>query len=284
LAVSPLIRLAVRVDGERAELVLAELLELAPGGVEEVELEDGAVEYAVYGAAGELPTLPALTAAAGDALVEIISEELPDGWEERWREFHRPLVLGTRLTVRPPWESPGDTDLDLVIDPGQAFGTGAHATTRLCLELLLELAPGGAFVDLGSGSGVLAIAAARLGYQPVSALDNDPLALEATRANAARNGVELEDVRRSDLRIDLPALRGATVAANLLAPLLLGLAQRLSARQRLPERLIASGLMVEEADRVLREFAHCGLHPTMRRECAGWTAIVLEPGQRQQVS
>ena len=89
-------------------------------------------------------------------------------------------MLGERLTVRPPWEPAAATALDVVIDPGQAFGTGAHATTRLCLELLLELEPGGSLLDLGCGSGVLAIVAAQLGFRPVLAVDNDPASLLAT--------------------------------------------------------------------------------------------------------
>ena len=130
--------------------------------------------------------------------------------------------------MRPPWEPAGTSPIDLVIDPGQAFGTGAHATTRLCLEMLLSLSEaGGAFVDLGCGSGVLAIAAARLGYAPVLALDNDPASVQATADNAAVNGVELE-VRRFDLRSeDVPA--AGTVTANLLGPLLRAWAPRLAA-------------------------------------------------------
>ena len=136
---------------------------------------------------GELPALPDLVASAGGALVEVVTTEIADDWLQRWREFHRPVVIGDRLTVRPPWEPAGTSSIDLVIDPGQAFGTGAHATTRLCLEMLLELpAPGGSFVDLGCGSGVLAIAAARLGYAPVLALDNDPASVQATRRQRGR--------------------------------------------------------------------------------------------------
>ena len=133
-------RLAVRVRRNDAEIVLAELLTLAPSGVEEVAVDAEVIEYAVYGAPGELPALPEVTAVAGSALVDVRTSEVADDWEERWRSFHRPLVLGDgRLAVRPPWEPPLGSDIELVIDPGQAFGTGAHATTRLCLELMLEL-------------------------------------------------------------------------------------------------------------------------------------------------
>ena len=125
-----MLRLALRVQREHAEIVLAELLELAPSGVEEVELGPGVIEYAVYGPPGELPALPDLTAAAAGALIELSSSEIPDDWSERWREFHRPLVLDGRLTVRPPWEPPGQTPIDLVIDPGQAFGTGVFESVR----------------------------------------------------------------------------------------------------------------------------------------------------------
>ncbi|MGH2882129.1 MAG: 50S ribosomal protein L11 methyltransferase, partial [Solirubrobacteraceae bacterium] len=222
-----MIRLAVRVRREQAEIVLAELLELAPGGVEEVAAGSDVVEYAVYGAPGELPALPDLTAAAGDALVEVRTSEVADDWAERWREFHKPLILDSRLVVRPPWEGEVGAEVEIVIDPGQAFGTGAHATTRLCLELMLSLPPGGAFLDLGCGSGVLAIAAARLGWDPVVALDYDSASVEATVDNARVNGVAIT-VARHDLRVD-PVATGRTVAANLLRPLLLTWASRLTA-------------------------------------------------------
>jgi ribosomal protein L11 methyltransferase len=255
--------------------VLAELVELAPGGVEEKTLEDGTVEYAVYGAPGELPALPDLTAAAGSALVEVRTEEIADDWAERWRSFHRPLVLGSRLAVRPPWEAEIATDVELVIDPGQAFGTGAHATTRLCLEALLELSPGGPLVDLGSGSGVLAIAAARLGWGPVLALDFDLAAVEATQANARRNGVALA-IERYDLRRD-PVERSVapTVVANLLAPLLLAWAGRLASAAELPRTVVASGLLVGEADRVAAAFARLGFREAERRVGGEWAALVL---------
>ena len=219
---------------------------------------------------------------------------------QRWRAFHRPLVLPGRLTVRPPWEPAGETPIDIVIDPAQAFGTGAHHTTRLCLELLLELAgasppsesaargdgsghPGGGarapgdlgeFVDLGCGSGVLAIAAAKLGFSPVLALDHDPLSVKATEMNAARNGVALR-VARHDLRSDPPAT-GATMAANLLAPLLSTWARRLLPADVVPGRIIASGLLADEADAVAAQFAPLGLRESARRLGGEWAALLLE--------
>ena len=273
-----MLRLAVRVRREESEIVLAELLELAPSGVEEVSIGSGVVEYAVYGAPGELPALPDLTAAAGDALVEVRTEEVADDWDRRWREFHKPLVLDGRLAVRPPWEDAIGAPVEIVIDPGQAFGTGAHATTRLCLELMLEVGSGGApggFLDLGCGSGVLAIAAARLGWDPVVALDYDPASVEAAVDNARVNGVRIE-VGRHDLRVD-PVATGRTVAANLLRPLLLAWASRLAAApaDAVPETVIASGLLVGEADEVSDAFAALGLAEATRRESGEWAALLL---------
>jgi ribosomal protein L11 methyltransferase len=266
-----MIRLALRVRGEQAELVLAELIELAPSGVEERDLGDGVVEYAVYGAPGELPQLPDLQAAAGGALVEVRTEEIADDWAERWKAFHQPLRLGDRLEVRPPWEPGTGADVELVIDPGQAFGTGAHATTRLCLEALLELPAGGPFADWGCGSGVLAITAAKLGWDPVRACDHDPLSVEATRENARVNGVELA-VERIDLR-EAPGRPAPTVAANLMRPLLLRVAELLAEP---PERMVLSGLLVHEADEVADAFAARGLREAGRSVLGDWAALVLE--------
>ena len=278
-----MIRLALRVDRVHAEVALAELLELAPGGVEEIDLGD-AVEYAVYGPPGELPLLPDLEAAVGGALIEVTTSELPDDWSERWKQFHHPLVLGDTLAVRPPWEAPIEAGIEIVIDPAQAFGTGAHATTRLCLELLLDLAhtdpdaatpPAGPLLDLGCGSGVLAIAAARLGFEPVTAVDFDPLSVEATAENAVVNGVALE-VARCDLRRD-PVPTAPTVLANLLRPLLLDYARVVAGQPEAdrPRTLIASGLLVHEADEIAAAFAAHGLHEHDRRERGEWAALLL---------
>jgi ribosomal protein L11 methyltransferase len=277
-----LLRIAIRVQRSQAELVLAELLDLAPSGVEEVSLGD-VVEYAVYGSPGELPSLPDLRAAAGGALVEVSTEEIDDDWSERWREFHKPLVLDGALTVRPPWAAPARTPIDIVIDPGQAFGTGAHATTSLCLELMLAVDPVGAFLDLGCGSGVLAIAAGKLGWDPVIAVDNDPLSVETASANAVANGVVV-DIRRLDLRRD-PLPVAPTVTANLLTPLLLRWADRIGpapssalrgGREALPGRVIASGILRGEVDRVAGAFAECGLIERDRRMRGEWAGLLMD--------
>jgi ribosomal protein L11 methyltransferase len=267
------IRLALRVRRADAEVVLAELLELAPNGVEETD-EGEVVEYAVYGAPGELPALPDLRAAAGEAFVDLTTEEIPDDWFDGWRRFHRPVEIGGRLRVRPPWDSspPPRGVQDIEIDPGQAFGTGSHHTTKLCLELMLELEPAGPFADLGCGSGVLAIAAAKLGFAPVAAVDHELPAVAAASENARANGVQLT-VARCDLRRDeLPA--AATIVANLLRPLLLIVAERLDPDAG-PRTLIASGLLREETGEVSAAFAARGLTERDRREAGEWATLLL---------
>ncbi len=276
-----MIRLAIRVARADAEIALAELLELAPAGVEEVDHGD-TIEYAVYGAPGELPALPDLRAAAGAAFVDLTTTEVADDWSSRWREFHKPVTVGGRLHVRPPWSAPvgataaGAGAVDIVIDPNQAFGTGAHHTTRLCLEALLALEPGGPLVDLGCGSGVLAIAAARLGWSPVLGIDHEHEAVIAARENAAVNGVPDVEVRHGDLlHGGGPAPSAPTVVANLLRPLLEHIACVGFAGEP-PNVLVASGLLRGEADGVAAAFAGAhGLHERSRRESGAWAALVL---------
>ncbi len=204
-----MIRLAVRCAPEQADLVLAELTVLAPNGVEE-ERGPGYVEYAIYGGEGELPELGSIDAVVAGRPIEVTSTEIPDDWADRWRDFHKPLLVGERLWLRPSWEPAREGAIDLIVDPGQAFGTGAHPTTRLCLEYLLELADageaGGPLVDLGTGSGVLAIAAAKLGWSPVTGYDHEGAAIEASAANAEVNNVEIE-LYRTNLRESLPDAR-----------------------------------------------------------------------------
>ncbi|HLI31169.1 MAG TPA: 50S ribosomal protein L11 methyltransferase [Solirubrobacteraceae bacterium] len=291
-----MIRLALRVRRADAELVLAELLALAPAGCEERDVDAETVELALYGAPGELPALPPLQAAVGSALVSVSSSEVREDWAERWRQFHRPVLIrtppteaagaawsGRSLYVRPPWEQATGAQagrIELVIDPGQAFGTGAHPTTRLALELLLAAcnqAQKGAALDIGTGSGVLAIAARALGRAPVLAIDNDPRALAAAAANAARSGVAIE-LERCDIRseqLPLPESREGSllILANLLRPLLLELVERIELRAA---TLILSGLLDEEADEVAERYAaRLGASLRERSSADGWSALLL---------
>jgi ribosomal protein L11 methyltransferase len=290
-----MIRLAVRCPPEQADLVLAELTVLAPNGVEE-ERGPGYVEYAIYGGEGELPELGDIDAAVGEGQIKVSSTVIPDDWADRWRDFHKPLLVGDRLWLRPSWEEPRAGAIDVVVDPGQAFGTGAHPTTRLCLELLLELEAAGdargPLTDLGTGSGVLAIAAFKLGWSPVSAFDHEPPALEAAAANAAANAVSLE-LERMNLRERLPEL-APTVVANMTAPILLAVASQMEERERsrgrarrslpavapaspppTPTTLVMSGLLPSELDETAVAFGKVGLAEIERRRDGDWAALLL---------
>jgi ribosomal protein L11 methyltransferase len=283
------IRLAIRCRRADAEAALAELLELAPGGVEEVsdsDAGDGFVEYAIYGAPGELPDVGALRAAAGDALIEVRSERVPDDWEERWKRFYHPILIDGRLYVRPPWERAAERGgvVEIVIDPGRAFGTGTHATTNMCLELLLDVAGGGALTrffrrrrrrslcDLGCGSGVLAIAAAKLGFAPVLGVDSEVAALEETARNSRANHVEV-DTRRLDLRRE-PAPVAHVVTANLTAGLLEQVAGGWAQSGDRPGALISSGFLATEAERVHEAFRRAGLFEIRAMRRGDWAAVL----------
>lgn len=188
-----------------------------------------------------------------DALIT----EVADGWEDRWREFHHAVRIGA-LWVGPPWEAPPADAIPIVIDPGRAFGTGAHPSTRLCLELLLDEARG-SLLDIGSGSGVISIAAAKLGFGPVIAVDLEETAVEVTRENAAVNGVTV-DARLLDARVgELPSTELAVANISLAGAELVG--PRLSAT-----RAITAGYLA--VDRLSLP----GFDRLERRELEGWAA------------
>ena len=230
-----MLRRYVVVGGE-PELAL--LLHIFPEGVEEL---DGA--FAVY--ADEPPL--------GFDVVTV--DEVDEGWPDKWRDFHHGVRIG-RLWVGPPWEEPPADAIGVVIDPGRAFGTGAHATTRLCLELLQEVEPT-SLLDVGCGSGVLSIAAAKLGFAPIRAVDVDDVALETTRANAAANGVEIEV--------------GAELEPGELAVMNIALDVVEAMLPQLPvERAITSGYLERDEPRVE------GWHRLERRVRDGWAADLLE--------
>jgi ribosomal protein L11 methyltransferase len=271
-----MIRLAVRCEPEYAEAVMANLLELAPNGLEE-ERGPGWVEFAIYGPPGEVPDVGELQAAAGGNLVDVTTTSVPDDWADRWADFHRPIEVAGRIGVRPSWWDPTEGLIDVVVDPGRAFGTGGHPTTRLCLELLVELeetgGASGPIADWGTGSGVLGIAAGKLGWSPVTGCDRELPSLETARANALANGVEME-IERVDVRESAPPT-AQTVVANLTGNLLRDCASRMSASDRNPRRMVCSGMLEGEIDEVAAAFAAVGLGESSRRLDHGWAGLLL---------
>lgn len=239
---------------EAVERLRARASVLLPDGFEELEL-DGRLQVVAY---AESPAQ--LPAELGPWVVEAVESD----WAERWREFHHGRVIGERLWVGPPWEDAPAGLRSVVIDPGQAFGTGGHGSTRASLELLASLPARGAVLDLGCGSGVLSIAALRLGFDPVYACDIDPIAVEVTAENAARNGVTLAPFLADAIADPLPDVP-LWIANILRRPL-----EQLLERPDAPARAIVSGLVHDEqldapAYRVGR-----------RVRLDGWQAILLE--------
>jgi ribosomal protein L11 methyltransferase len=229
------------------------MIELFPEGFEEREA-NGAVELAAY---TERPDAPALLEELGPVQEVAVSA----GWEDAWRRFHRPVRVGP-LWIGPSWEAPEPGAIPVVVDPGRAFGTGAHATTRLCLELLVDVAPTG-LVDAGCGSGVIAVAAAKLGFGPVVALDNDEAAIEVARANAGANGVEVE-VRFADVLTD-PLPDVSLAVANIARRPVEVVAERFAGRV-----VIASGYLTGEQP------AAASWRSVERRVAGEWAADRLE--------
>lgn len=193
----------------------------------------------------------------------IEAEDVPEGWQDAWRAFHHGVRAG-RLWVGPPWEQAPAGALAVEIDPGRAFGTGAHPTTRLALELLQEVEPA-ALLDVGCGSGVLSIAAAKLGFAPVTAVDADAAAVEVTRENAERNGVTLE-------ALVLDALAAQPPPADLaVANIALDVVERL-----LPRLDVASAIVSGYLER--DEPGADGWRRVGRRVAGGWAADLLVRG------
>jgi ribosomal protein L11 methyltransferase len=246
------VRYGLAVPAAQREEALARMLAAFPAGVEEEDGPDGTVLVSGY-AAAESPRPVGL---------ELRRTDVAPGWRDGWRAFHRP-VEAAGVWIGPPWcDRPTGRDA-VVIEPGLAFGTGAHGSTRAAAELLLREPPGGGLADLGCGSGVLSVLAARAGFAPVRACDLDPHAVTATRENAARNGVVVEAFRADVLCDPLPEcqLAVANLQHDLLVPLF--------ARDDLPARLIVSGLLVSEP------FAPAGFVQTDRAVCDGWQALRL---------
>lgn len=234
------------------EVAVALLLEHAPDGFEQRDL-DRVTELAVF-------TDDAGEAKLRRAFANVSSEPVDPGWEHRWREFHRPVRAGG-LWIGPPWIEAPRGERAVVVDPGRAFGTGAHPTTRACIELLAPLERG-SLLDAGCGSGVVSVAAALLGFAPVRAVDLDEVAVEVAEETTRANGVEVE-VIRADVLVDLLPCTDVLVA-NI----------ELSVVERLLERAeaslaVTSGYLDSEAPTA------SGWTRAGRLELEGWAADVL---------
>jgi len=215
-----------------------------------------------------------------EAPVEVVEED----WSVAWRKHHRPLRVGPRSWVQPPWEdapaAPGEARV--LIDPGMAFGTGSHPTTALCLERLDELLaelPGADVLDVGTGSGVIALLAVKLGAGRVCGTENDPVALEAARRGAGLNGIPSERMRWALADPDqLPEAPYRIVVANILLNTLIELAPAIARKVASGGRLVLSGLLAAQADEAEAAYAALGLSPAGRAQRDGWARVELSRG------
>jgi ribosomal protein L11 methyltransferase len=265
-------------------------------GALSVTLEDAADDPVLEPGPGATPLWPTVVVKAlfdastdADRIVAALASRLPGAptpsvevvadraWEREWLRDFRPMRFGRRLWVCPGGLPAGDADaIRIELDPGLAFGSGTHPTTALCLEWL-EAQPlaGVTVVDYGCGSGILAIAAARLGARRVRAVDIDPQALIATAENAARNGVA--DVIEATADPSLAPGGADVLVANILAGPLVELAPRFAEAVAPGGRIALSGLLSEQADAVTAAYHPC-FHIGPARERDGW---VLLGGHRQ---
>jgi len=240
------------VPASQAEVAAAWLIDRFPAGLEERDA-GGSSELAVF------------TDAAGESVVravfaDVSSEPVQPGWDDRWKEFHRPVRAGG-LWIGPPWADRPDSQEVVVVDPGRAFGTGAHPTTRACIELLAGIGRG-SVLDAGCGSGVVSVAAARLGFEPVLAVDLDGVAVEVARETARANGVAVDVSSADVLQDELPAVD--VVVANIELAIVEELLRRVPASVA-----VTSGYLASYAPRA------DGWSAVDRLELEGWAADVL---------
>jgi ribosomal protein L11 methyltransferase len=267
------------VSPDSIELLSSKLFDLGALGIEERDastLSRGPAEITLVASfEDEASALAAQTELAPEhaARLEFV---VGDAWRDGWRAYFKPLRLGERLVIKPSWEAftPGPDDLVLTLDPGQAFGTGTHESTQLLLRALPAYTPaGGRALDIGTGSGILAIAAIMFGAEHVDAIDTDPLAVSATQENAAINGVSAR-IAASTTPLDELEQRYPLVLANIEARVLVPLAAAVAARVAAGGRLLLSGLLHADVERV--RAAYPAFRELARPTSGDWCALVLE--------
>jgi ribosomal protein L11 methyltransferase len=267
-------RIAFRIPADTREDVLDGVLPLLPGGIVERPVAEDTVEISSVGAL--LPDRERLEAAAGRALEDFAAEDVPADWRQRRRRFGGGAVLiADRLLVRSPYDPPAPPGvLEVVIDRGgSGFGSGSHPTTQMSLGLLLDLEPdGGGATDLGCGVGTLGIAAAKLGWSPVSGLDRDEEAIGEARANAERNGVDADFAHADVEQAELPIRE--LLLANAPPPVQRRIAAELTPAVR---HVIVSGIVEGELDEVRAAYAQAGFAPVKGMAADTWIAVLMEP-------
>jgi ribosomal protein L11 methyltransferase len=260
--------LVVTVPRDEVELAAGELWALGIGGLEERDGPGpGVVDLVVDGD----PT--ALAAAVGDRWPTRLVEVDPDAWVEGWRPWARAVLVADGVSVRPPWVASLGTELEVVIDPERAWGHGAHPTTVLCVGWCARRRPMPPTVlDVGCGSGTVAVAAALLGAVDVVALDVDPEALVATRANAVANGVS-DVVHTTDLPVGELDRVFDLVVANIGSATLRQLAGDLAPRVAPGGTLLLSGFFPEDVELVAAAYPALGVRSVTERD--GWALVEL---------
>ena len=265
-----MLELTLRVGAGEAEEVLDAVLPALPGGAHVREVGEGVL--VTIAVTPGTPDEEELRRLVGPRLIELTAAEASDDWRERRLARYEPLIVAERFLLRPEWAPRGEDRglIEIVLEQGPAFGTGLHPTTQACLATMAETEGDGSFADVGCGSGVLSIAAAKLGWSPVVAIDVDPNSVRIARANADRNGVAI-DVRRVDVASEPPP--GAeTVVANVPPAVQLALAERLDAT---PELLIASGFKPDEIPAVASAWESRGLSVADEVRANEWSVLVM---------
>ncbi len=224
---------------------------------------------------GDESLLPSLLSDLSELGAKVETEDVEEvDWSEAWKQFFKPTAIGRSLLVRPSWEEPVELGgrTEIVLDPGQAFGTGDHPTTRLCLQLLEDAdLPGKAVADIGCGSGILSIAAMKLGASSVDAVDTDPVSIEATRENAVRNGVEVSAFVGAGFDPLVPG-RYDVVVSNIISAAVIGLAREASVRTGV---WIVSGIIEPNLPDVLEAVSGVGFRVDQKLQEGDWVAAVL---------
>jgi ribosomal protein L11 methyltransferase len=261
----------VRFPSHALDEVLDRILPIVPDGVREAPAPRGQMELRMAGP--HLPPLRDIARAVRPTPFQISERALPDDWRERRLADYQPHPIAGRLIVRPPWAPAAEEGMiEIVLEEGGAFGAGTHPTTRKCLELMLEMTPGGEFADLGCGSGVLAILAGLLGFAPLTAVDVQPASVEATRVNAARAGVELQ-AAVADLSEE-PAPVPVTFVANVPPVVHAGIAASWRGASQ-PRSGLVSGFGPSQAQGVADVYAASGFAERERHLCHGWVVSEL---------